>query len=229
MDSFTLDKIEFDGIRELLAGFCATSMGKSMALAIAPSDSAETVCAWLEQTSQMVRAIRDGGRLPFAGVCDITDAVGRAEPGGGADGEDFAAIASALRGAACLGEHLRALPEELDALARLATGIENFQREADAIDRVVSPDGSVRDDASDKLKAIRRETDETSRRIHDVMQGYVRRPEVAKLLQNTNVTVHGDRYVLAVKPKIAAACPGWCIGPPTPEPRCLSSPTPRSN
>jgi len=208
MDSFTLEKIEFDGIRELLAGFCATSMGKSLARAIAPSDSAETVGAWLEQTSQMVRAIRDAGRLPFAGVCDITDAVGRAIPGGGAGGEDFAAIASALRGAACLGEHLRALPEELDALARLAAAIENFQRETDAIDRVVSPDGSVRDDASDKLKAIRGDTDDTSRRIHDVMQSYVRRPEVTKLLQSTNVTVHGDRYVLAVKAENRGRLPG---------------------
>ena len=199
MDSFTLEKIEFEAIRELLAGFCATSPGKYRARCIAPSDSAPVVGAWLEQTSQMVRAIRDRGRLPFAGVCDISDAVGRATPGGGASGEDYAVIASALRGAACLGEHLRTLPEELDALARLAAGIEDFHHEADAIERVVAPDGSIRDDASEKLKRIRRETDETSRRIHDVMQNFVRRPEVARLLQNTNVTVHGDRYVLAVK------------------------------
>jgi len=208
MDSFTLEKIEFDGIRELLSGFCATSMGKSLARRIAPSDSRETVNTWLEQTSQMVRAIRDSGRLPFAGLCDISGPIARAIPGGGAGGEDFSAIASALRGAACLGEHLRALPEELDALGRLASGIKNFQREADAIDRVVAPDGSVRDDASDKLQAVRRETDETSRRIHDVMQGYVRRPDVARLLQNTNVTVHGDRYVLAVKTENRGRLPG---------------------
>ena len=199
MDSFTLEKIEFDALGELLADFCATSLGKSRARAIAPSDSAEIAGKWLEQTSQMVRAIRDAGRLPFAGVCDITGAVGRAVPGGGGSGEDYATIASALRGAACLGEHLRALPDELDELTALAAGIEDFNREADAIDRVVAPDGSVRDDASEKLRKIRRETGDTSRRIHDVMQDYVRRPEVAKLLQNTNVAVHGDRYVLAVK------------------------------
>ncbi|MDP6637279.1 MAG: hypothetical protein QGG42_20470 [Phycisphaerae bacterium] len=199
MDSFTLDKIEFDEIRKLLGAFCATSLGKSLACDIAPSDSVQTVDMWLTQTSQMVDAIRDAGRLPFAGVCDITEPVGRAAPGGGAGGEDYALISSAVRGAACLGEHLRGLPEELDALARLAARIEDFSRQADAIDRVVAPDGSVRDDASDKLRSIRRETDATSRRIHDVMQDYVRRPEVAKLLQSTNVTVHGDRYVLAVK------------------------------
>jgi DNA mismatch repair protein MutS2 len=199
MDAFTLEKIEFDNIRVLLGGFCATSLGKSLAGDIAPSDSAETIGVWLEQTSQMVQAVRDAGRLPFAGVCDITDAVGRAEPGGGAGGEDYAMIASALKGAACLGEHLQTLPEELDAIAALAAGIEDFQREADAIERVVAPDGSIRDDASDKLKSIRRETDATARSIADVMQTYVRRPDVAKLLQSTNVTVHGDRYVLAVK------------------------------
>ena len=199
MDAFTLEKIEFDDIRRLLGAFCATSLGKALAGALAPSDNSDEINEWLEQTSQMVRAIRDAGRLPFAGVCDITDAVGRAKPSGGASGEDFATIASALRGMAQLGEHLRSLPDDLDALAKLAAGIGDFQRQADAIDRVVAPDGSIRDDASDKLRKIRREMDSASRRIHDVMQGYVRRPDVAKLLQSTNVTVHGDRYVLAVK------------------------------
>ncbi|MCP4379686.1 MAG: DNA strand exchange inhibitor protein, partial [bacterium] len=199
MDSFTLEKIEFDGIRGLLANFCATSLGKSLACDIAPSGNEETVKKWLEQTSQMVRAIRDHGRLPFAGVCDITGAVARAVPGGGGSGEDYAMIASALTSAACLKEHLQSLPDELAELAELAAGIDNFQREVNAIECVVAPDGSIRDNASEKLKKIRREIEVTSHRIHDVMQDYVRRPEVAKFLQNTNVAVHGDRYVLAVK------------------------------
>ncbi len=199
MDSFTLEKIEFDDIRKLLGAFCATSAGKNLAWSIDPSDSAATVELWLTQTSQMVQAIRESGRLPFAGVCDITEAVGRAAPGGGAGGEDYAAIASAIRGAAQVGDHLRSLRSELNELAQLARGIGDFSRQADAIDRVVGPDGAVRDDASDKLRSIRRDTEATSRRIHDVMQDYVRSPEVAKFLQNTNVTMHGDRYVLAVK------------------------------
>jgi len=199
MDSFTLEKIEFDQIRRLLGAFCATSLGKALAFAIEPSADIETVNLRIEQTSQMVTAIRDSGKLPFAGVCDITEAVGRARPGGGAGGEDYSAIASAIRGAAQVGDHLRWLPAELDELARLARGVGDFSREADAIDRIVAPDGSVKDDASDKLRSIRRETDATARRIHDVMQDYVRRPDVAKYLQNTNVAVHGDRYVLAVK------------------------------
>jgi len=199
MDSFTLDKIEFAEIRRILGAFCATSLGKGLALSMLPSADADEISSMLVQTSQMVQAIRDAGTLPFAGGRDITEAVGRAAPGGGASGEDYANIASSLRGASCLAEHMRSLPEELDALAALAAGIRDFRREADAIDRVVASDGSIRDDASDKLKSIRRETELTSRRIHDVMQDYVRSPEVARLLQSTNVTVHGDRYVLAVK------------------------------
>ena len=31
MDSFTLEKIEFDAVREILAAFCATSAGKALA------------------------------------------------------------------------------------------------------------------------------------------------------------------------------------------------------
>jgi len=208
MDSFTLEKIEFDAVREILGAFCATSAGKALAMRIVPSKNPGTVGRWLEQTSQMVCAIRERGRFPFGGVSEISGPLGRAIPGGGAGGEDFAAIASALRGAACLRGHIESLPEELDALGELAAAIGHFDREAEAIERVVASDGSVMDDASERLRNIRRQASETSRQIHDVMQSFVRRPEIAKLLQNANVTLHGDRYVLPVKAENRGRLPG---------------------
>jgi len=208
MDSFTLEKIEFDAVCEILAAFCATSAGKALARRISPSKDPQTIRGWLEQTSQALCAIREGGRFPFGGVSDISGPLGRAIPGGGAGGEDFAAIASALRGAAGLKRHLEALADQLDALGELAARIGRFDREADAIERIVASDGSVMDDASDGLRQIRRQMSETGRRIHEVMHDFVRRPEISKLLQNANVTLHGDRYVLPVKAENRGRVPG---------------------
>jgi len=36
VDSFTLNKVEFDAVRRILAEFCRTSPGKSLALRIGP-------------------------------------------------------------------------------------------------------------------------------------------------------------------------------------------------
>jgi DNA mismatch repair protein MutS2 len=208
VDSFTLKKTEFGEIRRILCEFCACTLGKALALRMSPSRNPETIQRWLKQVSQTVEAIRDVGLPPFGGVTDVTEALRRAHPGAGATGEDFAAIASALEAAGALRGYLDALPEHLDTLHELAGGISRFDGEVKAIRGVVDPDGSVRDDASERLSRLRLEIQATSRKIHDVIYGYLQNVDVAKLLQNPTVTLHGDRYVLPVKAENRGRLPG---------------------
>ncbi|MDY6913201.1 MAG: MutS2/Smr-associated SH3 domain-containing protein [Planctomycetota bacterium] len=208
MDSFTLNKIDFDAVRQILARFCSCTLGRQLAERISPSRNPQVINRWLRQVSQMVTAIRNIGPLPLAGVTDISEALDRARPGSGAGGEDFTIIASSLQGAANVRNYLNALPEELDLLHESAGGIGDFDGEVRAIFAVVDPDGTVRDDASSRLGEIRRQIAATTRQIHDAIYGYLRQPEVARLLQDAVVTLHGDRYVLPVKAENRGRLPG---------------------
>ena len=208
MDVFTLKKVEFNEVRRILGGFCSTSLGKALAARINPSRNPETIRQWLTQVSQMVEAIREVSLPPFGGVTDIHASLGRAHPSGGATGEDFAAIASVLEGAANVKAYLNALPERLDSLHPLAEAIGTFDQEVHAIRSVVDADGSIRDDASERLGRIRQEMRTTARQIHDVIYSYVQDGDVSRLLQNPTVTLHGDRYVLPVKAENRGRLPG---------------------
>lgn len=208
MDSFTLDKIEFDAVRRILAEFCACALGKAMAGKIGPSRNPEMVGRWLELTSQMVEAVRDIGLPPFGSISDISRTMDLAQPAGGASSEDFAQIASTLEGANCLRSFLLALPEKLDKLHELGGSIDDFQAEVATIRAIVDSDGTVRDDASQRLGKLRREIISIAQKIHDVIYGYLRKPEVTRLLQHANVTLHGDRYVLPVKADNRGRLPG---------------------
>jgi len=208
VDSFTLNKIEFDAVRRILAGFASCSLGKSLALRVSPSRNPEVVRRRLELTSQMVRTIRDVGVPPFGGVTDITGPLGRAKPAGGASGEDFIIIASALEGAANVRRFVNSLGEDLEKLHELADDIGAFDGEVKAIHSVIEADGRVRDEASNRLRATRREIAATTQHIHDVIYGYLHQPEVARLLQDVTVTLHGDRYVLPVKAENRSRLPG---------------------
>ena len=199
LDSFTLDKIEFDAVRRILAEFCSCSLGKALAVRIGPSRSPEIIDRWLRQTREMVRALRDAGPPPFGGITDIYEPLQRAIPGGGAEGEDFARIAGTLTGALNLRNYFSRLDEGLGELHAMAGDIGIFTGEIKAIEAVVAADGSVHDYASTRLSTIRREIQSTADRIHEVIYGYLRDPEVARLLQNATVTLHGDRYVLPIK------------------------------
>lgn len=179
-----------------------------MALRIGPSRNPRIVKLWLKQTSQMVRAIRDVSLPPFGGVSDITDALAKAIPGGACTGEDFAHIAVVLEAAAELKAYLNRLDESLNHLHEFAEHIGDFAGEVKAIRSMIAPDGTVLDDASQRLASIRNEIASTGQHIHDVIYGYLRQPEVAKLLQNPTVTLHGDRYVLPVKVENRGRLPG---------------------
>jgi len=208
VDTFTLKKTEFNEVRRIVGEFCSCSLGKAMAMRLNPSRNPETIRRWLEQVSQMVEAIRDVSLPPFGGVTDIRAQLARAHPSGGASGEDFAAIAGTLEAAGNLHAWLKGLGEHLGALGELAEGIGRFDGEVKSIRSIIDADGTIRDDASERLSRIRLEIQATTRKIHDVIYGYLQNADVAKLLQTARVTLHGDRYVLPVKAENRGRLPG---------------------
>ena len=208
MDKFTIDKLEFDQVRRILARFCRCSLGKELALRIGPSRRPETVQRWLDETSQMVDVLREIGPAPLAGVTDIREQLDRAHAGGGASGKDFVAIASTLDAAADVRHWAEGLGEDRALLVELGQKIPDFQAEIEAIREVIDSSGEVRDSASTTLARIRRNIDKARQRIHEVIYGYARRPDVAKILQNPIVTLHEDRFVLPVKAERRHQLPG---------------------
>ncbi len=208
MDSVTLGKIEFDRVREILSRFCATHLGKAQALRITPSRNPEMIVRWLEQVTEMVDVLIEVGTVPFGGIVDITEPLRRAKPSGGATAEDFAQIATSLEGAGNVRAFLVKLPEKFARLGELAEELSAFDGEIRAIRDVVAPDGTVRDDASGRLLEIRRAVSRTQQEISDIMHRLVNNPGIAKYLQSTNLTLHGDRYVLPVKEENRGRVPG---------------------
>ncbi|OPX25106.1 MAG: hypothetical protein B1H04_00655 [Planctomycetales bacterium 4484_123] len=208
MDAFTLEKLEFDQVRQILARYCRSVLGRRLALRIGPSRRPETVRRWLEETSQMVAALREAGPPPLAGVTDIGQRLRRARPGGGASGEDFAVIASTLEAVTAVRRWTQGLPEGLGLLSELGSSLPEFSAEVEAIRSVVDSRGQVLDVASTTLARIRREVARTRQKVHDVIYGYARRPEVARILQDPVVTLHEDRFVLPVKAERRHELPG---------------------
>jgi len=208
VDPFTLEKLEFDQVRRILERYCRCALGKRLCRRIGPSRRPETVRRWLAETTQMVAALRDHGLPPFGGITDIRAALGRARPGAGASGEDFAAIAAALAGAGAVRRWTAGMGEGLELIAELGGTLPDFAGEVEAIAAVVDGRGQVKDTASETLGRTRRDIESTRRRIHEVIYGYARRPEVSRLLQNATVTLHDDRFVLPVKAEHRQELPG---------------------
>ena len=71
MDAHTLELLEFDKVRDLLAAYAACSLGKELARQMEPSTNPEKIRADLALVTEMVGALSQGHLPPFGGLHDV--------------------------------------------------------------------------------------------------------------------------------------------------------------
>jgi DNA mismatch repair protein MutS2 len=199
MDQHSLEKLEFERVRDLLAGCARTALGRDLAQRISPSAEPARVRRWLEQLQQMERLMAVRDVPPLGGLSDVRPLIRRAVPPTSLEPEEFAILAEALRTVAGLRRYFSDLPAGHERVGEIAERIGDFSAIANRIDAVIDRRGRVRDDATERLSRIRRLMDEGREEIRRVFDRLLRQASVVKWLQYPAATFHGDRMVLPVK------------------------------
>ena len=208
MDEHTLEKLEYDRIRALLAEHAQCGLGRSLALHLRPSKRIRQVSRWLEQAEQFGRWVDLHGLPPFGGITDVRPLVRRAVPPAKLEPFEFADLAGTLQGVGAVRRYFAALDESFEAIAGITVRIGDLSLIADRINLVIDPRGRVRDDATDRLKNIRCVIDEVRGRTKQVFDRLTKKPDILKYLQYPNATFHDDRMVLPVKADQRGRVPG---------------------
>src|SRR5262245_11587575 len=71
MDAHTLELLEFPKIRELVAGYAVSSLGKDLARQAEPGTDADAIRAELTLVTEMVGVLGDGEGPPLGGLSDV--------------------------------------------------------------------------------------------------------------------------------------------------------------
>lgn len=213
MDDHTLEKLEFDSVRGLLARHASSALGCRIAERIAPSRRVDQVRSWLAQLAEFERWVAAKGHPPLAGVRDVRDMVRRAVPPAKLEPEDFATLAETLDGAAQVRAYLTsgadAPDRELPAsMLKLAERVGDFRVITERIHRVIDERGRVRDHASDRLARIRVEIERIRLDTRAVFDRLLKQQHIVRHLQYANATFHADRMVLPLKADQRGRIPG---------------------
>src|SRR3954468_23230107 len=97
MDTHTLELLEFDKIRALVAARAACSLGKDLARRMEPSRDIGEIRGRQALTTEMTEALASGLRPPFGGLHDIRPQVRRAQIGAMLEAEELAQVVETLR------------------------------------------------------------------------------------------------------------------------------------
>lgn len=198
MDAHTLELLGYDSIRELLASYATTSLGRELARRLEPSTDLAHIQRQIAWTSEMVEALAAGVTPPLHGIHDIRLWVRRAALGTMLAAEQLVQIAETLQATGALYRYRMRLPPACKGLMELLAGIEDFGPTARLITACIDARGHVLDMASLELADIRRRLHELEERIKGEIRRMLRDPELRRLLSYPNATVHGDHHVLPV-------------------------------
>ena len=208
MDTHTLECLDFFRLRELLAQYAFSALGRTLAGTITPVTRAPLVQRWFAQIRELQRYARESGLPPFGGLSDVRETVQRCAPPLKLTVEDMARIGDSLAATHAIAQYLQGVPEDSAELRQLGERVGDFSTIAERIRRVIDERGQVRDDASPKLARIRREIEVATQRIQAAVERVLHDPETRKLLQFPNYTFYNDRLVFPVRAEYRGRLPG---------------------
>jgi len=198
MDRHTLELLDFDKVRALVAARAACSLGKSAAARIGPRDDRGEIQHRLALTSEMVEALGAGLRPPFGGLHDICHHVRRAQIGGVLEPEELAETVETLRAIGNLDQWIARIGNQFPRLGGLRQGVGEFSGLVVAIEGCLDDRGKVLDTASRRLSVLRREVGRVQERIQETLRRMLHSPGIRGALRFPNFTMVGHHYVLPV-------------------------------
>jgi DNA mismatch repair protein MutS2 len=194
-DGVDLPALEFDVVLRLVSALARTAPGQAAVLQIKPSHEPAVAKRRLAELSELGEFHAREGKLPVAGLQDVSGPLDALERSGGAASfDDLRAIFSSARAAQAVRRILSRAKTPI--LAERAAGLPDLQPLIDLFSRIFGPDGAVKDDASPELAAIRRRLRrrraEVSRMLEKMLE--TRRDALA----DSVVVLRNDRYCLPV-------------------------------
>ena len=121
MNESVQQALEFGKVRQILARYAVTSMGKRKARELTPGGSAAALRQSQQETSEMARAFQEGYSLPLGSIEDVSEHAERAAAGGGPlEPAVLWKVAQCLHTAERVSKSLRRVGRDYPALAALA-------------------------------------------------------------------------------------------------------------
>lgn len=200
MNQKTLLKLEYDKITALLEEQASSFRGRQLCRRLKPMTDIEKINTWQEQTAAAFTRIVKKGRPSFGDASPVEESMKRLEIGGALGSGELLRICRLLLNTARIKSYGRHdTQEELaDCLDNYFEALEPLALLSGEIERCIISEEEISDDASSTLKSIRRNMEVLNGKVHATLNGLVN-GSLRTYLQDSIITMRGDRYCLPVK------------------------------
>jgi DNA mismatch repair protein MutS2 len=197
--------LEWQPLLALVAGYAVSRVGREALLALSPSTEQQ----WIEQQHQLVQELgtllSSAASIPLGGLFDPTQLAAKSQiPEAALEPAELQSVARLANDIAAWQTLLRNPPAgvagSISGLTELSAALtSSLAPLAESIQRKLLPDGSLADDASPALSAIRSDQQRQQRVIEESLRSALRRLSSDGQTQDDLITIRGDRFVIPVK------------------------------
>ncbi len=198
MDIRSSEVLEFPKVRELLANYAESSLGRELSLAIGPLGDLAQIRVEQVLLAEMMVAVAAGVGPPVQRLKDVRLLVRRAAIGAQLDAGHLLEIAEVLLITGAIFRWRSKLNEKHHRLGELAASIPDLGTVAKTIQGCIDSRAHVLDMASPELAEVRRKINDLDERLKGMVARLLKDPEIRKVLRYPNASMEGDRFVLPV-------------------------------
>ena len=208
MDQKTLSTLEYPRILAALADQCHFNPAREKVRDLEPSADLEVVRILQQETAEAVDLLTLHPGTTIGGARDLRPIVNDALRGITLDPSRLLQVKDSLVAARNLKRTFHKENWDYPALESMVKDLPDSLGLVSLITRVISDQEEILDTASDKLAQVRKEMNIQHGRMKSRMNQLLKKPEIAKHLQEPIITQRNGRYVLPIKAESRASVPG---------------------
>lgn len=210
VDRKSLNVLEYTIIIEKLIEKCVSDLGKEIAKKLKPIKDLDGVRILQEETSETQSVLLKIGYPPLYGIHDTAYLIRKTEIGSYLDPQQLLYLKETLSAARKMKHFFRNIDDEnlypiIQGLSKSLFIVKEIEEE---IERCILSETEISDNASPKLKNIRRMISSKNDSIRNKLNAIINSVSNQKYLQDTIVTIRQDRYVVPIKQEFRGQFPG---------------------
>ena len=202
--------LEYDKIIEKLISLASSSEAKKRCEQLEPlTDEREIKDAQTNTKDALTRILRQGS-VSFSGISDVNASLQRLRLGASLSALELLRVCLLLETTKRLKRFARERKEEekRDSLDAMFTALDPLTPLQDEIRRCIISEDEIADDASLKLRGIRKNIRGMNDRVHAQLNKMMAQESTRNYLQDAVITMRGDRFCLPVKAEYKSKIPG---------------------
>lgn len=207
-----LEKLEFNKILENLSSHCVTYLGKELALNLLPKDNHDQVQMLLNETQEAVNLIYRNSTPIFYEIKNIDVELKNSESNLALSCKSLLDLNLIFKSAYELKQYVNKDYVDMSTYPILNNLFNALYSNKSIIDKITScilDENTIDDNASSKLKSIRKNQKKLEQDIKNKLNNMIHSSKYSKYVQESIVTIRNDRFVIPIKEEYRSFIKGF--------------------